>query len=134
MDKKDNIKLQTHTASLLIMVASVDEKFEKSEEATIKKILADFFHINALEIENLIISSEKMIKESTDIYAIASLLNEEFTPEEKLELLYCIFEVAYSDESFHFMERHMINQIANILNVDRNRILTINKEMKNILL
>ena len=70
-----------------------------------------------------------MIEKSTDIYATASLLNEELSPDEKLELLYCIFEVAYSDENFHFMERHQINQIANILNINKDKAIKVKKEV-----
>ena len=39
MERKENIKLQLHTASILMMVASADEKIEGSEVESIKKIL-----------------------------------------------------------------------------------------------
>ena len=134
MERTNNSKLQIYTTSILMLVASADEKIEESEITIIKEILIDFFKINKEQSNKLILLSEEIIKESTDIYEIASFLNNEFSQEDKIELLYCIFEVAYCDKDFHFMERHVINKIANILNINRRELLKANKEIQNILL
>ena len=40
----------------------------------------------------------------------ASFINEELSKQDKVDLIYCIFEVAYSDNNFHFMEKHLIDK------------------------
>ena len=119
MERNKNYKIQIYTSSILMLVASADEKIEDSEINIIKDILIDFFNINKKKSVELIIASQNLINEITDIYEIASFLNKEFSADDKIELIYCIFEVAYSDKDFHFMERHVINQIANILNINK---------------
>ena len=134
MERTKNSKLQIYTSSILMFVASADEKIEDSEINIIKDILIDFFNITKEQSNELIIASQNLIKESTDIYEIGSFLNKEFSTDDKIELIYCIFEVAYSDKDFHFMERHVINQIANILNINKRELLKAKKDIKNIFL
>ena len=127
-------KIQLYTTSLMLMVSSADERIDESELKIIKEILIDYFKINMELSEKLILDSYKLIEESTDIYEIASFINNSLNNQEKIDLLCCIFEVAYSDKELHFMERHLINQIANILNINKDKMLKVKKEMQNYLL
>ena len=77
--------------------------------------------------EEIISKSYNIIDEATDIYQIASFINKSFDKEEKIRLIYSTFKIAYSDKKFHYMERHLINQIANILNLHKKEIIEIKK-------
>ena len=130
----ENHKISTHTAALLLLIASADESIEDSESHIINDIISDFFKLNK-EMTRLVIKDAKqIIKESTDIYHIANYLNSVFDREDKVDLLYCIFEVAFADKEFHYMERHMINQIMNIMNIDKTEIIKAKKDLNDLLL
>ena len=130
-DKNDMLEL--YTASLMLMLASVDDQLDPLEIDIIKDILIDFFNIDSKKSEQLIIDSHELIKKITDIYEITSFINDSFNKQEKIDLLCCIFEVAYCDKKFHFMERHLINQIANILNINKDELLKAKKEIQDYL-
>ena len=120
-------KIQLYTTSLMLMVASADNNISNNEVEIIKKIITDFFKINEETSKDIISKSYNIIDEATDIYQIASFINKSFDREEKIRLIYSTFKIAYSDEEFHYMERHLINQIANILNLHKKEIVKIKK-------
>ncbi|MAQ43581.1 MAG: hypothetical protein CMG25_03750 [Candidatus Marinimicrobia bacterium] len=129
MIKIDNkqYEIQLYTTSLMLMVASADNNISNNEIEIIKKIITDFFKINEEISKEIISKSYNIIDEATDIYQIASFINKSFDKEEKIRLIYSTFKIAYSDKKFHYMERHLINQIANILNLHKKEIIEIKK-------
>ena len=42
-------------------------------------------------------------------------LNDHFSLEDKIDFISCMFEVAYSDGEYHYLEEHMIKKIFYIL-------------------
>ena len=53
---------------------------------------------------------------------------------DKIDFIYCIYEVAHIDDNFDYLERHVINQILNILNIDKEQIKIIQKDVRKDLL
>ena len=102
---------------------------ELAIRSIIKNHLIKIFDIDEVSYKKLIKDGYNTIKESTDIYELGSFINASLNNQEKIELLLCIFEVAYSDKDFHFMERHQINQIVNILNINKDKALKAKKEI-----
>ena len=136
MTKIDNneYKTQLYTASLMLMIASADNKIDDAEIKAIEEILIKNFHIDKKSCEKLIKESYRVIDEATDIYQIGSFINKQFSQKQKREFISSIFQIAYSDKDLHFMERHLIKKIANILNINRDEILDIkNKVIKDLL-
>ncbi len=133
-NERENHKISTHTAALLLLIASADESIENSESYIINDIITDFFKLNKEMTELVIQDAKQIIQKSTDIYHIANYLNSVFDREDKVDLLYCIFEVAFADKEFHYMERHMINQIMNIMNIDKTEIIKAKRDLNDLLL
>ena len=52
------------------------------------------------------------MKESTDYFSYGKKLNEKFSLSDKIDFISCIFEVAYSDGEYHYLEEYMIKKIA----------------------
>ena len=129
----DNYKIRLYTTSLMVMISSADDNIDLSELKVIKDILADYFKIDLEVSEKLIQDSYKVIEDSTDIYEVASFLNDSFTHEEKMKLVISMFKIAYSDKEFHFMERHVINKIGNIFDFNKDKIIKAKKSSVNLL-
>ena len=53
-----------------------------------------------------------------------------FSHEDKLDFISCIFEVAYADNELHYLEHHTIKKIANILNLNRDEIIAAKAEFE----
>ena len=113
-DSKEIILAST---CLLLSIAHADENIEETESQIIDEILQDFFSINQKQAKEMITLAEEELKKSTDYFSYGNKLNETFSLSDKIDFLSCIFEVAYSDGEYHYMEEHMIKKIAHMLNI-----------------
>ena len=133
-NETENYRISTHTAALLLLIASADESIEETEKNIINDIIADFFKLDEETTQDVIKDANLIIEESTDIYHIANYLNSVFNRNDKVNLLYCIIEVAFYDKEFHYLERHMINKIMNVMNINKAEIIKAKRDLNDLLL
>ena len=129
----DTYDVKLATTCLLTKVAFADEYLDPQEEKIIREILTDFFSIETEEINKLFKDSNQLLEKSTDIFSFGQLLNQHFTKEDKIDLIGCIFEVAFADGELHHLENHTIKQIAYILNIEHKDLITVKMEIKHFL-
>tara|TARA_Y100001968_G_C18791348_1_gene451317 strand:- start:40 stop:441 length:402 start_codon:yes stop_codon:yes gene_type:complete len=132
--KKNDEKIQIYTTALMLQIASADGEIDTSEINIIKDILTDYFKIDKKRINQLVEESKIIREEMIDIYELASFVNNHLNLQDKIDLICCYFEVAYADGNLHFLERHTIKQIANVLNVNKEQLRNAEKEIKKYLL
>ena len=130
MENKEHINIKNATAILLLSIANADNIIEKSEIKVIKDIVMDFFSIESKESYLIIENAMIELKKSTSYFEYAQTLNENFTYQDKLDFVFCIFEVAHIDNELHFKEQHLIKQIANILNIEHHDLIKIKIEIE----
>ena len=90
--------------------------------------------VNPDKIDSIIKKAKEANQASTDLFESGSVLNDYFSIQDKIDFILSIYEVAYIDNNFDFLERHVITQILNIFNLDKNKIKEINKQFANKLL
>ncbi len=127
-------QLKLYTASLLLKVASADNILRDEEIQTISEILCNFYKLNKKTASDLMIEAKRVNDDSIDLYEAGSFVNESLCLQDKIDFIGCIYEVAYADNNMHFLERHIINQILNILNINREQLKKIKDELRKNLL
>ena len=132
--KKDETKVILNATSLLLKVAEADQTITIDEIKLTKEIISDFFDVNPDKIDSIIKKAKEANQASTDLFESGSVLNDYFSIQDKIDFILSIYEVAYIDNNFDFLERHVITQILNIFNLDKNKIKGINKQFANKLL
>ena len=132
--KKDETKVILNATSLLLKVAEADQTITIDEIKLTKEIICDFFDVNPDKIDSIIKKAKEANQASTDLFESGSILNDYFSIQDKIDFILSIYEVAYIDNNFDFLERHVITQILNIFNLDKSKIKEINKQFGNKLL
>ena len=130
MENKEHNNIKNAAAILLLSIANADNIIEKSEIKIIKEIIKDFFSIDNEEVFQIIQNAIVELKESTSYFEYAQILNKNFSYQDKLDFIFCIFEVAHIDEELHFKEQHLIKQISSILNIEHHDLIKIKIEIK----
>ena len=130
MENKKHTNIKNATSILLLSIANADNIVEKSEIKIIKEIIQDFFSIQNEEAYSIIENAMIELKESTSYFEYAQILNENFTYQDKLDFIFCIFEVAHIDNELHFKEQHLIKQISSILNIEHHDLIKIKIEIE----
>ena len=130
MGQKDEI---ISAAAMLLSVAKADEIIENSEIESINDILSDFFQIDSKqEVSDLINTAMEKLDNSTDIFEFGRILNHNWTYQDKIDFICCMFEVSFSDGELYYLEEHMIKKVSIILNVNHNDLIKSKIEMKKI--
>ena len=114
----DSKEIVLASTCLLLSIANADNIIDDKELNIIDEIIQDFFDIDKHNTSKVINNAKSSLKESTDYFSYGKILNKHFTLTDKIDFISCVFEVAYSDGEYHYLEEHMIKKIANILHIE----------------
>ena len=118
---------------LLLSVADSDLTIDDSEIKIIEDIISDFFQIDRIKTKYILSQSRQLYSESTELFSYSKILNENFSYQDKLDFICCIFEVAYIDKKFHYMEAHSIKKIADMIHVKKTDLIKLKAELEDLL-
>ena len=104
-------------AALLIEVARADYGFDPREQLALQEALRRSFDLSHAEIETLLALAEAEAREATSSYAFTRLINEEYSDEEKSDLLRAMWSVAFADGEVDKYEEHLIRNVADLIYV-----------------
>ncbi|MBC8311588.1 MAG: TerB family tellurite resistance protein [Candidatus Marinimicrobia bacterium] len=129
----DSNQTQLAAACILLSVADADEILEDQELSTISEILQDFFSLDEPSVKSLMQNAQEEWKNSTGLFQFGTQLNQNFSQDDKLDFISCVFEVAYADGDLHYLEHHTVKKIANILHLENEDIISAKAEIENYL-
>ena len=110
-------------AVLLLEAARQDDHFDQSERAVIEKILTQRFHLSAQECAHLMEAAEKHVRNMVQLHGHTNDIAHEMTPQERIDLIEMLWEVAYADGVLDPEEDHLIRRIGKLVYVeDRERV------------
>ena len=122
-DSSTDKKVQVATCALLLEMANADDNFTEAERKKIISVMQRTFDLSKEYVNELIELSEDRIKRSIDIYGFASTINQNFSKDEKFELLKNLWRLIYIDETLDMNEDHLIKTIGNTLNMEHQDII-----------
>ena len=142
--KQDNIdssfnsgsekKLQMAACALLVEMGKADSNFTDEERRKIISIMENTFNVEEDYVNELIELSEKKIEENDRIYEYTTIINENFSNDEKFELLKNFWRLIFTDANLDKYEEHLVKMIGTLLNIEYSNIvgakLLIKEELK----
>ena len=126
----DSEEIILASTCLLLSIARADNFVDQEEAKIINEILQDFFDITKQKAKTLIAKANVDLDKSTDYFSYGSKLNEHFSLTDKIDFISCIFEVAYSDGDYHYMEEHMIKKIAHMFHIENKDLINVKMDIK----
>ena len=118
--KKD--ELQAAAAALLVEAACMDGNFDDQERKSIISLMEQHFNLNDEESLTLISEAEKIIENAGDLYAFTRVIKDRYAPEQRIEMVEMLWEVAFADGNVDHYEANLISRIAGLIFVsDRDR-------------
>jgi uncharacterized tellurite resistance protein B-like protein len=110
-------KLKLTSAILMLEMIHVDEHAHEDEERAIRKILQQQFDLSKEETEELLELAHEEKMDATDYYRFTSLINENYSQEQKIKLVEQLWEIAYADKVIDRFEEHLVRKLAELLHV-----------------
>ncbi|RPI75189.1 MAG: TerB family tellurite resistance protein [Ignavibacteriales bacterium] len=111
-------KLQVATCALLVEMANADDEFTDEEKEKIIHVMHKTFNLDKEYVDDLIELSEEKIRKSISIYEFSTIINENFTKDEKFELMKNLWRLIYVDDTLNMHEDHLIKKIGKTLNME----------------
>ena len=110
-------KLKLTCAMLMLEMIHVDEHAHEAEEEVIRKILQQQFDLSKDETEELIELAHEEKLDATDYYKFTSLINNNYSQEQKIRLVEQLWKIAYADKVIDRFEEHLVRKLAELLHV-----------------
>jgi uncharacterized tellurite resistance protein B-like protein len=107
-------RLQLAAAALLIETARADFRQDAEEEAALETLLCDTLSLSLTEVQELVQQASERVDSATSLYEFTRLINDYFSPAQKLQLIDAMWRVAYADGRLDKYEEHLIRQVAEL--------------------
>lgn len=104
-------------AALMVEVAMADHELSEAEEAALPGLLRQYAELSTEEAIELIQLAHDDVEEAIALHEFTRHLNEEFTLEEKLDLITVLWRMAYADHYIDKYEENIIRRIADLLHL-----------------
>ncbi len=104
-------------AALYIEMMHMDDTLHADEQEMILKSIQDSFSLSLEEANNLISLATQERKQATDYYQFTSLINKNFTQQQKITVIKNLWQIAYADGVLDKHEEYMVRKMADLLHV-----------------
>lgn len=105
------------SAALLIEVAVVDNKLDQSEQDALQTVLTEKFQLTEQEAQDLYDLAKAERDQATSTYQFTQLINQNFSSEEKFELVKDMWLIAFADNVLDKYEEYTIRKVADLIHV-----------------
>ena len=129
-ESQDPSLINNACAALLIEIAYADKDFDESEKMSLKNSLMTTYKIDEIEIDELILDASQSVQESTSLYGYTRIVNDEFSYDEKLNLLKNLWKIAYADGNLDKYEEHLLRKISDLIHISHSDYINIKLEIR----
>ena len=108
---------------LLVDIARADDEFSDNESSLIISLMKKYFNIDDDGVNTLIQNAGEYFKREDSIYEYTVIINQNFSNENKYELLRDLWRLAFADNKMDIYEESMVKKISGLLDVDNQAII-----------
>lgn len=110
-------RLQLAAAAVLVEAASLDGQVDEAERRRIAEVLARHFQLPESEALELFEQASVLAQESVQLVGFARTLKDGFGPDERIQMIEMLWDVAYADGHLHEYEANLVRRIAGLIHV-----------------
>lgn len=110
-------KVQLATVALLVEAAQMDAEFGAEERAKIIELVENRFGLSAAESRELLQAASEKVEQAVEVFGFTREIKNAFSPEERIEMMEMLWEVAYADGVLHDLEASLMRRLAGLLHV-----------------
>jgi uncharacterized tellurite resistance protein B-like protein len=115
--KEEGKKLKVATCTLFIEMAKADDNFTDEEKDKIISMMKSTFDLEDECVKDLMDLAEKRLLSDDSIYDFTKIINQNFSNNQKFELLKNLWRLIYLDKKLDMYEDHLIKKIGGLINM-----------------
>ncbi len=113
----DERSLQLATAALLFEMQRADFDEDEQERVVLERVLQETFALSSVETRELARLAHRESKDSVSLHQFTRLINQRFSPEEKVRVVEMLWQVAFADGRIDRYEEALVRKIAELIYV-----------------
>ena len=115
--------IRVATCALFVEIARIDEKFTDAEMEKILSILKEKYGLSPDHASALVAEAEKELEKSVDLWQFAKLINENYSNEEKIEIIETLWRIVYVDGEMDGYEHYLMDKLQNLLRLSHDQLI-----------
>ena len=120
-DPEHDIRIAT--CALFLEMARIDEKFTPEEMETVLAIMQEKYGLSREHADALVAEADKELEESVDLWQFARLINENYSIDEKMEVIETLWRMVYVDGKMDEYEHYLMNKLKNLLRLSHDQLI-----------
>lgn len=123
VEPRQDHDIRVATCALLVEMAGIDKRFTQAEMETILSILKEKYGLSREHADALVAEADKALDESVDLWQFARLINENYSNEEKIEIIETLWKIVYVDGKMDRYEHYLMNKLATLLRLSHEQLI-----------
>jgi uncharacterized tellurite resistance protein B-like protein len=111
------------TCALFLEMSYIDGEFSESEREYVVSILKRDFELSDEHAAALLEAAHGELKESIDLWQFTNLINQNYSLEEKLQIIETIWRIAYTDGKLDMHEDYLVHKLAKLLRLNHKQLI-----------
>ncbi len=105
-------------ASLLVHATLVDGELASVEQIKLQELLEKNYELSPADALELISLAKEEDSKAIDLYGFTRRLTRTLEPDERLQIIEMLWEIAYADGILHEYEQNLIWRVAELMHVE----------------
>lgn len=124
-EKKENTqqRLRVAVCALLLEVAYSDEEFSDDEKSRLIEMIKTGFGLTGEEADELIDIARREREKSVDLWHFTKLINENYSHDEKINLMEMLWEIVYADSVLDKHEDYLMHTLTKLLKLEHRQMI-----------
>ncbi|MEE9164967.1 MAG: TerB family tellurite resistance protein [Nitrospinota bacterium] len=116
------------TCALFLEMANIDGEFSKEEQESVTSMLKEKFQLSDEYTSELMKTSQKELDGSIDLWQFTNLVNENYSRDEKINIVEMIWKIVYADGKLDKHEDYLVHKLGKLLRLSHKEL--INAKLK----
>ncbi|MGD8211934.1 MAG: TerB family tellurite resistance protein [Desulfobacterales bacterium] len=122
-DQATEHDVRVAACALFVEMARIDEKFTEAEMETILSIVKDRYGLSREHADALVAEADKELDKSVDLWQFARLINENYSIDEKIEIIELLWQMVFVDGKMDRYEHYLMNKLKNLLRLSHDQLI-----------
>jgi uncharacterized tellurite resistance protein B-like protein len=109
--------------ALFVEMARIDEKFTEAEMETVLSIVQERYGLTREHADALVAEADKELNKSVDLWQFARLINENYSTDEKIEIIETLWRMVFVDGKMDRYEHYLMNKLKNLLRLSHDQLI-----------
>jgi uncharacterized tellurite resistance protein B-like protein len=111
------------TCALFLEMSYIDGEFTESEREYVVSVLKRDFGLSDEHATSLLEAARNELKESIDLWQFTNLINQNYSLEEKLQIIDTVWNIAYADGRLDEHEDYLVHKLAKLLRLNHKQLI-----------